>query len=316
MSVIDPEPTDDLPAPSTDGLVAPDLHATRFDLFGTAFQLVLSLCLGIVLAALVATVASVAPGGAEVLRDRGILDFLQRPFSIRSERTGVYQGVVGTVSSAVMIVLAAFPLGVASAVWLEEYANNTRTARVINVVIRNLAGVPAVVYGLLGYAMFVGGPFRQLTGGRSVMAAGLTLSVLVLPIVVITSAEAIRAVPASLRDGGYALGATRSQMIRTLVLPNAAGGILTGTILGLARALGEAAPLILVGAKQSGFSGGDWGDLRGDFTALPILISDWSTRPAAQWDGVTKALILITLVIVLGINAVGILIRSRVSSKS
>ncbi|MCB0970695.1 MAG: ABC transporter permease subunit, partial [Acidimicrobiales bacterium] len=159
------------------------------------------------------------------------------------------------------------------------------------------------------------GPFEGLTGGASVLSAGLTLGILVLPIVVITSAEAIRAVPQSLREGGYGVGATRWEVTRTLVLPNAFGGILTGTILGLARALGEAAPLILIGAKSSGFSGGDWGDLTGDFTALPMIISDWTTRPAALWNGPTQAAILVTLVIVLGINTIGIVVRNRFDKK-
>ena len=136
-----------------------------------------------------------------------------------------------------------------------------------------------------------------------------------LPIVVITSAEAIRAVPSALREGGYGVGATRWEVTRTLVLPNAMGGMLTGTILGLARALGEAAPLFFMGAKTSIFSGGEWGDLRGDFTALPMIISDWATRPATKWNGNTQAAILVTLVLVLGINTVGIVLRNHFDKK-
>jgi phosphate transport system permease protein len=122
-------------------------------------------------------------------------------------------------------------------------------------------------------------------------------------------------VPQSLREGGYGVGATRWEVTRTLVLPNALPAILTGTILGLARALGEAAPLLLVGAKDSVFSGGDWGDLRGDFTALPSIITDWSTRPPENWNAPTQAAILVTLVLVLGINAVGILLRNHFDKK-
>ncbi|MCB1255565.1 MAG: phosphate ABC transporter permease PstA [Microthrixaceae bacterium] len=310
-----PRPTPPTAPASASQAVSTQIESRRRDLASSAFQLMLIASLMIVLAALLATLASVAPGGLEVLRSRGVADFIQRPFSIRPQQTGVYQGIVGTVTSALIVTLVAFPLGLASAIWIEEYAGDTRISRLINVVIRNLAGVPAIVYGLLGYAIFVAGPFKSITGGRSVLSAGLTLSVLVLPIVIITSAEAIRAVPSSLRDGGYAMGATRWQVTRTLVLPNAIGGILTGTILGLARALGEAAPLILIGAKQSGFSAGNWGDLTGDFTALPVLISDWPTRPVSQWDGVTQALILVTLVIILGINAAGIVLRNRFTDK-
>lgn len=296
-------------------LVESKLTGRKSDTSGAAFKALLIACLVLVLGSLVALLTSVSGEGLDTLSTRGVMDFILRPFSIRPEKTGVYQGIVGTVTSAIIVALLAFPLGVASAVYLEEYAHDTFFTRLVDVVIRNLAGVPAVVYGLLGYALFVGGPFEALTGGRSVLSAGLTLSILVLPIVVITSAEAIRAVPQSLREGGYGVGATRWEVTRTLILPNAFGGILTGTILGLARALGEAAPLILIGANTSVFSGGDWGDLTGTFTALPSIISDWSTRPEAKWNGVTQAAILVTLVIVLGINTVGIFLRNRFDKK-
>lgn len=300
---------------ATRAVVEAKLKGQKADLAGGIFKATLIGCLLLVLVALIALIASVSGEGVDVLSVRGIEDFVMRPFSIRPAKTGVYQGMVGTVTSAVIVALLAFPLGVASAIYLEEYAQDSFVTRLIDVVIRNLAGVPAVVYGLLGYALFVGGPFESLTGGRSVLSAGLTLAILVLPIVVITSAEAIRAVPQSLREGGYGVGATRWEVTRTLVLPNAFGGILTGTILGLARALGEAAPLILVGANTSVFSGGEWGDLTGTFTALPMIISDWSTRPAGSWNGVTQAAILVTLIVVLGINTVGIVLRNRYDKK-
>lgn len=295
----------------TTEVVRAGIEGRTRDVTGRVFRAVLLGCLMFVLAALTALLVSVAPDGLDVLRARGLADFLHRPFSIIPAKTGVYQGIVGTVTCAVLVAGLAFPLGVAAAIYLEEYAPDNRATRAIDVIIRNLAGVPAVVYGLLGYALFVGGPLSRFTGGSSVLTAGLTLSILVLPIVVITSAEAIRAVPASLREGGFGVGATRWEVTRTLVLPNAFGGILTGTILSLARALGEAAPLILIGARQSGFSGGLPGDLTGPFTALPMLISDWSTRPAAAWNGVTQALILVTLALVLGINTLGIVLRNR-----
>lgn len=299
----------------TRDVVEAKLEGRSSDVSGSAFRWTLVACLVFVIAALIALVLSVSPEGLQVISERGLADFLMRPFSIRPAKTGVYQGVVGTVTCAVIVAGLAFPLGVASAIYLEEYASQNWFTRLVDVVIRNLAGVPAVVYGLLGYALFVGSPLKEITGGASVLSAGLTLAILVLPIVVITSAEAIRAVPQSLREGGYGVGATRWEVTRTLVLPNAFGGILTGTILGLARALGEAAPLILVGAKQSGFSGGEWGDLTGPFTAMPMIISDWSTRPQALWNGVTQAAILVTLVLVLGINTVGILLRNRLDKK-
>lgn len=299
----------------TASVVRARLQGQKADIGGAAFRFLLIACLTIVLAALVALITSVSGKGIEVFSTRGVADFIQRPFSIRPQLAGVYQGIVGTVTCAVIVALFAFPLGLATAIYLEEYASGNWFTRMVDIVIRNLAGVPSVVYGLLGYAVFVKGPFNSVTGGSSVLSAGLTLSILVLPIVVITSAEAIRAVPTNLREGGFGIGATRWEVTRTLVLPNALPGVLTGTILGLARALGEAAPLILVGASTSGFSGGDPGDLTGRFTALPNLISTWSKLPPRNWTGNTQAAILVTLVLVLGINAVGIILRTRFEKK-
>lgn len=303
----------------TADVVRARLHGEKADIGGAAFRFMLVACLTIVLGALVALITSVSGEGIGVFSTRGVADFIQRPYSIVPERAGVYQAIVGTVTCAVIVALLAFPLGLASAIYLEEYAGDNVFTRMIDIVIRNLAGVPAVVYGLLGYALFVTPldlPFFTLrlnavTGGSSVLSAGLTLSILVLPIVVITSAEAIRAVPSNLREGGFGVGATRWEVTRTLVLPSALPGVLTGTILGLARALGEAAPLILVGAQTSGFSGGDPGDLTGRFNALPNLIAEWSSLPRGNWTGNTQAAIIVILVLVLGINAVGIILRNR-----
>jgi phosphate transport system permease protein len=299
----------------TTEIVQARLKGQKADVSGAIFKYTLLASLGVVLATLIALLLSVSDEGIPFLGERGLLNFINAPFSIRPERTGVYQGIVGTVTTAAIVAVVAFPLGVCSAIYLEEYASDNLFTRVVDLITRNLAGVPAVVYGLLGLAIFVQGPFEGLTGGRTVLSAGLTLSVLVLPIVIITAAEAIRAVPQSLREGGYGVGATRWEVTRTLVLPNALPAILTGTILGLARALGEAAPLLLVGAKDSVFSGGEWGDLRGDFTALPSIITDWSTRPPQNWNAPTQAAILVTLVIVLGINAIGILLRNHFDKK-
>ena len=299
----------------TRDLVEARIQGRQTDTAGAVFKGLLVACLVVVLAALVALLISVAPAGLEVFSVRGVSDFVLRPFSVRPEKAGVFQGIVGTVTCALLVAVVAFPMGVAAAVYLEEYAHDNWFTRIVNLVIRNLAGVPAIVYGLLGFALFVDGPFTGFTGGTTLLSTGLTLSILVLPIVVITSAEAIRAVPSALREGGYGVGATRWEVTRTLVLPNAMGGMLTGTILGLARALGEAAPLFFMGAKTSIFSGGEWGDLRGDFTALPMIISDWATRPATKWNGNTQAAILVTLVLVLGINTVGIVLRNHFDKK-
>lgn len=300
-----------IPTQITQDVVAARLRGEKADIAGRAFRYLLLACLGLVLATLIALLWDVGSDGIPYLADRGLFDFLTRYTSQRAEIAGIYQALMGTIQMGIIIMVVAFPLGVATAVYLEEYAGDNLFTRAIEVVIRNLAGVPAIVYGLLGAALFARGGFEFLTGTTSLLSAGLTLSILVLPIVVITSAEAIRAVPASLREGGYGAGATRWEVVRTLVLPNAFPGILTGTILGLARGLGEAAPLLLIGAK-SYLTGGELGDLKGDFTSLPYIISRWTKLPSAQgWPDNTAAAIVVTLVVILGINAVGIYLRTR-----
>ncbi len=212
----------------------------------------------------------------------------------------------------------AFPIGLGSAVYLEEYATKGRLARFIDVNIRNLAGVPSIVYGILGLTIFVQ-QLDGLTGGRSVMAAGITLAILVLPIVIITSAEAIRAVPSSLREAGYGVGATRWEVTRTQVLPYALPGIITGTVLSLARAIGEAAPLLLCGAVTGLLPGKegllDPSQLQDRFTALPIVIADWSRTPRDGFDELAAAAIIVMLAIVLVMNTVAIVLRSRYEKK-
>jgi phosphate transport system permease protein len=305
-----------MPTDIATDMVEARLRGDKADVSGAAFRYLLVGCLGIVLAALLALLWSVGSVGFPYLGERGISDFVTRYGSSRAEIAGVYQALVGTLTHAVIVCIVAFPLGVATALYLEEYATDTWFTRLISVVIRNLAGVPAIVYGLLGAAIFARGGLSGLTGGTSSLSAGLTLSILVVPIIVITSAEALRAVPASLREGGFGAGATRWEVVRTLVLPNAFPGILTGCILALARALGEAAPLLLLGVKAY-FTGGDVGDLTGDFTSLPYLIADWSKKPAGQgWPDNTQAAIVVTLVVILGINTVGILLRNHFEKKT
>ena len=197
----------------------------------------------------------------------------------------------------VFVSLFAFPLGIMSAVYLEEYAPDNRLTRFINVNIRNLAGVPSVVYGILGLSVFVIA-LAGVTGGRSMISGGLTLAILVLPIVIITSSEAIRAVPQSLREGGYGIGASRWEVTRSLVLPAAAPGILTGTVLSLSRALGETAPLILVGAVLGGFSTGNQSLIEqvfGRFTAMPVIVYDWARKPQQAFVDLTAAAIIVLL---------------------
>jgi phosphate transport system permease protein len=211
------------------------------------------------------------------------------------------------------VAILAFPVGIMTAIYLEEYAPDNRLTRFINVNIRNLAGVPSVVYGLLGLSIFVIS-LRDVTGGRSMIAGGITLAILVLPIVIITSAEAIRAVPRPLREAGFGIGASRWEVTRLLVIPYAAPGILTGTVLSLSRALGETAPLILAGAVLGGFSTGGKDvveQLFSRYTTLPVTIFDWARRPQADFRELTAAAIVVLLVVTLLANAIAILLRNR-----
>jgi phosphate transport system permease protein len=215
------------------------------------------------------------------------------------------------------VVVVAFPLGIAAAVYLEEYAADTRFTRFVTVNIRNLAGVPSIVYGLLGLTIFVqllGGA----TGGPSVMAGGLTLAILVLPIVIITASEALRAVPDSIREAGVGVGATKWEVVRSHVLPSAAPGILTGTILSLSRALGETAPLLIVGATTGFLAVGSanfFEQLQGPYTTLPTVIYRWSSLPSTDFRALTSAAIIVLLVMVLTANAVAIILRNRYERK-
>jgi phosphate transport system permease protein len=279
---------------------------------GAIFQGLLLLVLLFSLATLLTLLADVVTRGLPILAERGT-DFLTSPTSSRPERAGVIQGIFGTLMMAAFVAIFAFPVGIMTAIYLEEYAGDTRLTRLVSVNIRNLAGVPSVVYGLLGLATFVLA-LGPLTGGRTMVAGGLTLAVLVLPIVIITSAEAIRAVPRTLREGGYGVGASRWEVTRKLVLPSAAPGILTGTVLALSRALGETAPLILAGAVMGGFSSGNKDLIEqvfGRFTVLPVTIFDWSRRPQADFRELTAAAIIVLLAITLLANAIAIIMRNR-----
>jgi len=261
----------------------------------------------------------VITGGWSVFADR-LSSFVANPSRSRPGEAGIFQGLRGTFWIGIFVILLTFPIGIGAAIYLEEYATDTWLTRSIDVNIRNLAGVPSVVYGILGFTIFVGvlnGVFGDVSDsfGKTTAAGGLTLAVLSLPIVIITSAEAIRAVPDSLREAGYGVGATKWEVVRNHVLPYAAPGILTGTLLSLARALGEAAPLILVGAirgrlgSRAGFF--DLDQLGEQFTAMPIVITEYATKPGDDWIPVTSAAIVILLVVVLTFNAAAVMLRNR-----
>lgn len=296
------------------------LTGSRTDLAGRLFVAVILLATAASVFILAVLVYDMWSTGEATLTGR-LGDFLTGSLTSQPEDAGLLQGLRGTFFIGLFTVVLAFPLGIGAAIYLEEYAHDTRLTRFIDLTIRNLAGVPSVVYGILGLSIFVK-LLGDLTGpdaqGRSVVSAGLTLAILVLPIVIITSAEALRAVPDSLREAGFGVGATRWEVTKDHVLSYAAPGILTGTVLALARALGEAAPLILVGAITGYLSGGasfGLGSLRDNFTAMPIVITTWAGRPGAEWEQVTAAAIVVLLVVVLAANAFAILLRNRYEKK-
>lgn len=253
-----------------------------------------------------------------VWRDRGLSDFLSKPLASNPDNAGISQGLFGSVVMMIMVSLVSLPAGIAAAIYLEEYAPDNLLSRTLNTVIRNLAGVPAVVYGILGLAFFVLA-LGDLTGGRTIIAGGLTLAVLVLPISVIVTAESLRSVPASIREAGFGVGATRWEVIRSHVIPYAAPGILTGIILTLARAFGETAPLLLVGAAATGFSqpanATVLDQLTGPYTALPTIIYSWSRNPNPGFGPLTSAAIIVLVVVILLVNAIAIILRNRYARK-
>jgi phosphate transport system permease protein len=300
--------------------VARRLRGGRADTSGRVFKALLLSCLGLSMLFLAVLLVDQVVKGWDPLTSR-LGPFLRGTLRSRptDDEIGVFQGLWGTFWIGVSVIALSFPIGIGAAIYLEEYATDTRLSRFINVNIRNLAGVPSIVYGILGFAIFVKA-FSDVTGGKSVLAAGLTLAVLVLPIVIITTSEAIRAVPDSLREAGYGVGSTKWEVIRNHVLPYAAPGILTGTVLALARALGEAAPLILVGAVTGRLGGNagflDFEEIVDDgFTAMPIVITTWAGRPQEEFRALTAAAIVVLLVVVLLANSFAILLRNRYEKK-
>lgn len=237
------------------------------------------------------------------------LGFLENFPSRFPERAGIKSALWGTVWLISFTALFSVPVGVAAAIYLEEYAGKGRISRFIEVNISNLAGVPSIVYGILGLAIFV----RWMALGRSVLAGSLTMSLLILPVIIIAAREAIRAVPGSIRQAAFALGATRWQVTRAHVLPSALPGILTGVILALSRAIGETAPLVMIGAlTYVAFTPEGPMDA---FTALPIQIFNWASRPQAEFHDLAAAGIIVLLTVLLLMNASAIWIRHRTGTE-
>lgn len=298
------------------------LRGKRTDVRGRVFEVTLLLTLLVSLAILVSLLVSVFREGWPVLADRG-WGFVTADASRFDFRTGVKQGLMGSLILILFVGVFAIPLGVGAAVYLQEYARDTRLNRALITNIRNLAGVPSIVYGILGLVVFVQA-LRSITGagngdpGRTAISGGLTLAVLVMPFIIIITMEALRAVPQGIREAAYGVGATRWEVVRTHVLPYAAPGVFTGCILALARAFGETAPLLLVGAVTGYFSTGGAGfaeSLRGPYTALPTLIFSWSRYPGAEWKANTAAAIIVLLVAILFVNAAAIALRNRYERK-
>jgi phosphate transport system permease protein len=280
--------------------------------WGLVVQALMLLSLMITMLVLFTLLGRVIAGALPLLSKRGTT-FLTATIGSDPDTIGIWPGLYGSFFIGLGVLVLSVPLGIAAAIYLEEYADTSKWYnRAVMVNIRNLAGVPAVIYGVLGLVIFAGW-LEPLTSGKTVLAAALTLAVLVLPIVIITSSEAIRSVPQGLRDAGYGVGASKWEVSRDHVLPYAAPGILTGTMLSLARALGEAAPLILLGAitgrlPQTG--------LTERFTALPMLIYSWSAKadpPDAtmSFSNVAASASLILLCLVLLFNLTAIVMRSR-----
>jgi phosphate transport system permease protein len=295
------------------GTVRVSLRRQRIDIAGYVFSAILLLSLLFSLAVLTVLVADQLIRGLPVFAERGT-SVLTSPLSSNPARAGVVQGLIGSALLAGIVALTAFPIGILTAVYVEEYAPANRLTRFIDINIRNLAGVPSVVYGLLGLAVFVALLSNiGKANGANVITGGLTLAVLILPLVIITSAEAIRAVPSAIREAGYGIGASRWQVVRKLVLPAATPGILTGTVLALSRALGETAPLILVGAVLGSFSSGrSLADLfTGAYSALPVIVYDWARKPQDEFRALTSAAIIVLLLVTVLANGFAILLRNR-----
>ena len=233
------------------------------------------------------------------------LDFFRNFPSRFADKSGILPAIVGSVWIVMLTAVIAIPVSIGAALYLEEYAGDNRLTRFIKINISNLAGVPSIVYGIFGLTIFV----RTLGFGRSILSGALTMSLLIMPIVIVSAQETLRTIPQALRHGSYALGASKWQTIVRVVIPSAIPGFLTGVILAISRALGESAPLLLVGAFSyvSNLPKGPMDS----FIALPIQIYSWMSKPSAAFKDVTAAAILVLMVLLLVLNAAAIIIRNK-----
>lgn len=232
-------------------------------------------------------------------------DFLNNFSSRFPEKAGVKAALVGSIYMMLVVIPTSLIIGVATAIYLEEYARNNRWNNFIRANISNLAGVPSIVFGLLGLTIFV----RLFGFGKSILAAGLTMSLLILPVIIVAAQEAIRAVPKEMREASYAMGATKWQTIMHVVLPASVPGILTGSILAFSRAIGETAPLVVIGIPvivhflPNG--------LLSEFTALPLQIYDWAKRPQEEFQNVAASGILVLMIVLILMNSIAVFIRNK-----
>ena len=280
-----------------------DPQVARRKLSGTIFLGACMAAIGLLLIALIALLVDVVSKGVPWLD----VDFLTGAPSRRAASAGILPALVGSLEIGVLTGLISFPIGVAAAIYLEEYARDTFLTRTLRTNIANLAGVPSIIYGIFGLAIFV----RAMGLGKSPLAAALTLALLIMPIVIIATIEALRAVPDSQREGAYALGATRWQTVRGSVLPAAAPGIVTGVILAMARAIGEAAPIIVIGAAA--FVTFLPTPLQEGFSIVPIQVYQWAARPQADFQGIAAAAILVLLILMVILNGLAIVVRTRLA---
>ncbi len=233
------------------------------------------------------------------------VDFFLNYSSRLANKSGIRAAILGSLWIIVLTVLIAFPLGLGAAIYMQEYATKNRLTTLIQVNINNLAGVPAIVYGILGLSLFV----RTFGLGRSILSASLTMAMLILPIIIVSSQEALKTVPKELKEASVALGVTKWETISGVIIPYAMPGILTGTILAVSRAIGEAAPIVVVGGAA-----GIWFSPKGifdEFTTLPLQIYNWASKPQAEFQNVSAAAIIVLLMVLVIINLVAILLRNK-----
>ena len=290
----------------------PEFKASRSTRYGLdrAFTVLVTVAALVGIVVLVVLVVDVIRDGSTMLSPGFLTSF---PSQIFPENGGVYPALIGSVWLLGLTALISVPLGLGAAVYLEEYATDTRINRMIEINISNLAGVPSVIYGLLGLGIFVQ-LLAPVTGGTSVLAGALTLSLLILPVIIVATREALRAIPGSIREGGFALGATRWEVIRSHLLPMALPGALTGIILALSRAIGEAAPLLVVGVSlyQTYATTGPFDG----YMALPTQIYDWISRPQQVFQDSAAAGIVVIMAVLLLANSVAIVLRNRFEKRA